>query len=265
MTNLVQWSEWVPFAEALSLAPRLPGVYMAREGETGEVVYIGMAGERNGGGRPQGIRGRLFVYASGKGLASGLGEAVFDRALADPEWLRARLSELQKSGPSRAKHWGIEAFVRADLHVRWTTTDDRASAAALENQLVADAGSSLWNKASVRLAAFPTSATASRPPSSTFERVVHVGNPTTQRITDVDLARGHIRVPIAHKHLFPPESQQVVIVLRGEIVTCTWNPRMGPDRQRSGLLRPPVDVLHRLVKRDDRLAITTDGPHVLLT
>jgi hypothetical protein len=265
MTNLVQWSDWVPFADALSLAPRLPGVYMAREGETGEVVYIGMAGERNGGGRPQGIRGRLSVYASGKGLASGLGEAVFDRALADPEWLRARLSDLEKSGPRRAKHWGIEAFVRADLRIRWTTTANRASAATLENQLVADAGSTLWNKASVRLGAFPTSATAPRPASSTFERVVQVGNPTTQRITDVDLAAGQIRIPLAHKHLFPLERQQVVIVLRGEAVTCTWKPRIGPDRQRSGLLRPPTDVFRRLVNRGDRLAIGADGAHVSLT
>jgi hypothetical protein len=38
-----------------------------------------MAGERRG----QGIRGRLNVYGSGKALASGLGEAVMDRALAD--------------------------------------------------------------------------------------------------------------------------------------------------------------------------------------
>jgi hypothetical protein len=104
------WSEWVPFATALAVAPRQPGVYMAREGSSGGAVYIGMAGERRG----QGIRGRLAIYASGKGLASGLGEAVLDRALADPEWLRSRLNELETSGPRRAKHWGIEAFARGD-------------------------------------------------------------------------------------------------------------------------------------------------------
>lgn len=149
----VVWSEWMPFAEAIVAAPRLPGVYQAREGSAGEVIYIGMAGERTGGGTPQGIRGRLRVYASGKGLATGLGEAVFDRALADPIWVRTRLDELNTSGPRRAKQWGIAAFARADLHVRWTVTGDRATAAALEDRLVAEAGATLWNRASLKLAA----------------------------------------------------------------------------------------------------------------
>ena len=76
-----------------SHTPRLPGVYLAREGATGELVYVGMAGERRG----QGIRERLTIYARGKALASGLGEAVFDRALADPEWLRDRLTESNRA------------------------------------------------------------------------------------------------------------------------------------------------------------------------
>lgn len=144
------WSDWVPFAEALATAPRQPGVYMAREGVDGEVVYIGMAGKRAGSGRPQGLRGRLAIYTSGKALASGLGEAVFDRALADPDWVQARLHELDTTGPRRAKQWGIQAFVRADLHIRWTTTPDRATAAALEDELVRQSGASLWNRASGR-------------------------------------------------------------------------------------------------------------------
>lgn len=146
----IVWSDWVPFAEALATAPRQPGVYMAREGVDGQVVYIGMAGERAGSGRPQGLRGRLAIYTSGKALASGLGEAVFDRALADSDWVRARLHELDTSGPRRAKQWGVEAFVRADLHIRWTTATDRATAAALEDELVRKGGASLWNRASSR-------------------------------------------------------------------------------------------------------------------
>ena len=54
------------FAEVLVCAPRDPGVYMAREGRGGPIVYVGHAGERRG----QGIRGRLKFYASGKGLTS---------------------------------------------------------------------------------------------------------------------------------------------------------------------------------------------------
>jgi len=78
--ELAEWSPWMPFSEARAAAPRQPGgVYLAREGLDGPIVYAGMAGERRG----QGIRGRLNVYGSGKALASGLGEAVMDRALAD--------------------------------------------------------------------------------------------------------------------------------------------------------------------------------------
>ena len=92
----------MPFSEARAAAPRQPGVYLAREGLDGPIVYAGMAGERRG----QGIRGRLNVYGSGKALASGLGEAVMDRALADVHWLRERLDDVEQGRPLRAKALG---------------------------------------------------------------------------------------------------------------------------------------------------------------
>jgi len=138
-----QWSPWIPFAEALETAPRAPGVYNAREGATGPIIYVGMAGERRG----TGLRGRLRVYLSGKALASGLGEAVLDRALADPRWLEARLAEVQEGAPRRALDWGREAFARADLHVRWAQTSDRGSALALERACLDElAAHDLWNR-----------------------------------------------------------------------------------------------------------------------
>ena len=258
----VEWSDWIPFSEALAIAPRVPGVYMAREGEAGDVVYIGMAGERSGGGKPQGIRGRLAIYASGKGLASGLGEAVFDRALADAAWLRERLAELETTGPRRAKHWGIEAFARADLHIRWTTTNDRTSAAALEDRLVRQAGSTLWNRASARLITTTTNFHAGS--SDRQLRTPAGSHATTQRVTTSDLATGQIRIPGAHKGAFPTERQQLTIVLRGETVVCGWNPHHGPDKQRSGVLRPPGDAHRRLVVADDRLTISNDGDQIVL-
>lgn len=144
---LANWSEWTPLAEALEVVPRLPGVYLAREGTKGPIVYVGMAGERAGSGRPAGLRGRLSVYLTGKGLASGLGEAIFDRALADAGWLRDRLAEVERGEVMRAKEWGRAAVTRADLHVRWATRRDKASAAALEHLcLSALAGDDLWNR-----------------------------------------------------------------------------------------------------------------------
>lgn len=147
LEGLADWSPWMPLSEALATAPRVPGVYLAREGEAGPIVYVGMAGERAGGKRPQGLRGRLSVYLTGKGLASGLGEAIFDRALADPAWLGERLAEVEAGQPMRAKAWGRSAIARADLHIRWSVTPDKPSALALEWAcLDALAGDPLWNR-----------------------------------------------------------------------------------------------------------------------
>ncbi len=90
LAQLADWSGWTPFVAAVGIAPREPGVYLARQGN--EVLYVAMAGLRDRGGKaaPKGLRGRLAFYGSGKALASGLGEAVFARAIADPEWLRVR-------------------------------------------------------------------------------------------------------------------------------------------------------------------------------
>lgn len=113
-------------------------------GPDGPIVYVGMAGERRG----RGIRGRMDVYSSGKGLVSGLGEAAMDRALADPAWLRECLHEVEQGHPMRAKAWGQAALTRADLHIRWAATGDRSSALALERAVLRTlADIELWNRA----------------------------------------------------------------------------------------------------------------------
>jgi hypothetical protein len=142
--ELAEWSDWMPFALACTVAPRQPGVYLAREGLDGPIVDAGMAGERRG----QGIRGRLNVYGRGKAVVSGLGEAVMDRALADVHWLRQRLADVEQGNPMRATAWGQAAFARADLHICWAVTMDRRSAADLERAVLhaLDRGN-LWNRA----------------------------------------------------------------------------------------------------------------------
>jgi hypothetical protein len=145
--GLGSWSNWMPFSEAFRSAPDQPGVYMVREGADGPVIYVGMGGERRDSRRPRGIRRRLSAYASGKGLVSGLGEAALDRALGDPEWLKERLTEVEQGHPRRAKEWGRQAMMRADLHVRWLVCDDKAAAIRVETdcqRLLA--GTGLWNR-----------------------------------------------------------------------------------------------------------------------
>lgn len=148
--HLADWSEWTPLVDALEVAPREPGVYMAREGAEGPIVYVGSAGPRagrNGDKKPQGIRGRLRVYTTGRALTSGLGEALADRALADAAFVRQRLAEVEAGNPKRARDWGRDTVTRANLYLRWTTTPDKRTAEALEascGALLQTSG--LWNR-----------------------------------------------------------------------------------------------------------------------
>lgn len=131
ITAMASWSGWVPLIG--TKVPRLPGVYLVRQGESGPLVYAGLAGERQG----EGLRGRLRRYTSGKALASGLGEAVFDRALADATWLRERLEEAEDGRPMRATGWGKAALAWADLHACWAITESGAEAEVLERRVLA--------------------------------------------------------------------------------------------------------------------------------
>lgn len=134
--HLAEWSEWASFLDAAVEAPREPGVFLLRDAGSGVIRYAGMAGERAGSGRPQGLRGRLGVYRSGQGAVSGFGEAALDQALADPAWVEARLASLRTRGPSRAKEWARDAVARLAPEVSWAVCADRDDARYLEGQVV---------------------------------------------------------------------------------------------------------------------------------
>ncbi|WP_432941794.1 hypothetical protein ACQPXM_34340 [Kribbella sp. CA-253562] len=138
----IQWSPWLPLEEAARVAPLKPGVYVARERLTHQIVYIGMAGERRG----RGLRDRLRVYLTGKAAVSGLGEAALDRALADHAWLSKMIQRTRVEGPLRTKQWAQAALTRADLELRWFVTPDKASALVAEQRLIALAEAQLWNR-----------------------------------------------------------------------------------------------------------------------
>lgn len=60
----------------------------------------------------------------------------------------------------------------------------------------------------------------------------------TQRITAVDLANGRIRIPAGEKEPFPQVKDRLTIRFLGErLDDIAWDPRCGPDRDRSGVLR----------------------------
>ncbi|MGI8632298.1 MAG: hypothetical protein ACR2NA_07095 [Solirubrobacterales bacterium] len=59
----------------------------------------------------------------------------------------------------------------------------------------------------------------------------------TQIITEGDLSSGIVRVPKASKRLFPKAKGRIDVELRGEELGARrWDPRVGPDQERSGVI-----------------------------
>lgn len=70
------------------------------------------------------------------------------------------------------------------------------------------------------------------PVPSTLERRAQ-----SQNVTDADLGRNQIRFPSNAKQFFPSTKQPVSVRIRGHMLEASWDPRVGPDRERSGILR----------------------------
>jgi hypothetical protein len=148
--QLATWSDWEPFSAGVATVPRQPGVYLFAV--RGQIVYVGMAGERAGrdGQRaPKGLRGRLARYASGRAAASGFGEAVLDRALADGDFLKERLRVLEQQGPERVLEWARAALDHVDAWFCYTTCPTATAAVTLERSVEAELrrlGLEPWNR-----------------------------------------------------------------------------------------------------------------------
>jgi len=139
----LDWSEWIPFAQAANEAPALPGVYMFRQqgSDSNPPLYIGAAGERNG----KGVRGRLRIYSSGKGATSGLGKHAMDRALADPAWVKELLQQAEAGTADKVESVARRAIDRLDGEIRWVTCVHRKAAIVLESALLKKHAATVWN------------------------------------------------------------------------------------------------------------------------
>lgn len=84
--------------------------------------------------------------------------------------------------------------------------------------------------------------------------------PSTLRITAKDIDAGCIRVPNAAKRLFPVDTADTTIRLRGTTVRARWNPRRGLPEY-SGTLHVRRRMLQRLIDANETLAVTvaSDG------
>lgn len=87
---------------------------------------------------------------------------------------------------------------------------------------------------------------------------------TTQVVTQADLDAGQIRIPARSKHHFPPQRADLQVIVEDVELNATWDPRMGPDRERSGTLRIGKTNLQGLVFLGAPLLITKADGYLVL-
>lgn len=92
--------------------------------------------------------------------------------------------------------------------------------------------------------------------------ILPAGLAQSQRVTLIDIRAGWIRFPREAKRYFPTERDDVQLVLRGLQLKARYNPRTGPDKERSAVLVLLVGKanLEELVQVDEVLSISlADG------
>jgi hypothetical protein len=103
------------------------------------------------------------------------------------------------------------------------------------------------------------------PPSQPTQVGSSLGRCSTQQLTDVDIRAGRIRVPRPSKHLFPAEPAEVEIEIRSHRRRCRYDPRRGPDRERSGVLLVGKQTLEELVVASETLTIQVTPEFIKLS
>lgn len=88
----------------------------------------------------------------------------------------------------------------------------------------------------------------------------HGGTARSQRVTARDLVAGQVRFPRPAKRLFPDERDYLDVDVRGSVMRARWDPRDGPDKERSGMLSFGKGKLDGLIDTDEVLAVTSAGP-----
>jgi len=87
---------------------------------------------------------------------------------------------------------------------------------------------------------------------------------SSQRVTAADINKGQLRIPRSSKDLLPSVSSDVTIAIRGSTKVCRWNPRLGPDQERSGVLGIGKELMRLLVHDGDVLHLTKHGATIHL-
>lgn len=80
----------------------------------------------------------------------------------------------------------------------------------------------------------------------------------THRVTAKDIEAGQVRIPPATKELFPTGRAELQVRIRGMMLAGNWDPRVGPERPRAGLLRFGRGRLELLIGENDVLSVSLD-------
>jgi hypothetical protein len=81
--------------------------------------------------------------------------------------------------------------------------------------------------------------------------------PFTQIITEADIAAGRIRIPSTGdvKQLLPAERCRIDVTVNGRQIDAAWDPRMGRDQERSGVVGVKRALLQELVRKGEVLRV----------
>ena len=87
------------------------------------------------------------------------------------------------------------------------------------------------------------------------------GQGTTQPVTEADKKAGQIRIPTSGmtKNLFPSDKADIDVTFKDQILSLGWDPRIGSDRERSGVIRfrgADKDLLRESVRDEQVLNVT---------
>jgi double-stranded uracil-DNA glycosylase len=143
---------------------------------------------------------------------------------------------------------------------------EKAASLALGSRVSAGKGPPLEGVPTFLLSGPYTARSEADSVNATLREVLSIETPdipqvvTSQRVTEADLEAGIIRLPRDAKALLPGTKGKVPINLRGALLEALYDPKSGPDRERSGVLRIGRTQLSRLVTPGDRLRVSK-GPN----
>jgi hypothetical protein len=78
----------------------------------------------------------------------------------------------------------------------------------------------------------------------------------SQPVRPGDFVAGHIRIPKATKYLFPNHKATIAAKVRGQSIEARWDPRNGPDRERSGVLTVGRSLLADHLREGEVLTVS---------